>query len=88
MLFRSRAGFEHKEIALLSNQQAWEGGASPYNGKSMRGLAAFMSVTNHVKRAIEVERNLGTRIYLALGNEGQITNVYDSLQLLQTKKLI
>ena len=47
-----------------------------------------MSVTNHVKRAIEVERNLGTRIYLALGNESQINNVYDSLHLLQTKKLI
>ena len=83
-----RTGFDHKEIALLANQDAWEGGASPYNGKTYRGLAAFMTVTNHVKRAIEVERNLGTKIYLALGSDGQINNVFDSLKLLQTRKLI
>ena len=54
----------------------------------MRGLAAFMTVTNHVKRAVEVERHLGTKIYLALGNESQIDNVFDSLALLQSKKLV
>jgi hypothetical protein len=83
-----KTGFEHKEIALLAYQDAWEGGASPYYGKSYRGLAAYMTVTNHVKRAIEVEQNLGTRIYLALGGESQINNVFDSLNQLQTKKLL
>ena len=86
--YLKQSGFTDKEIGLLANQQAWEGGASPFNGKSIRGLAAFMTVTNHVKRAVEVERNLGTRIYLALGNESQIDNVFDSLALLQSKKLV
>jgi len=86
--YLQKSGFTNSEIALLASQQAWEGEATPFNGKSIRGLASFMSVTNHVKRAIEVERNLGTRIYLALSNESQINNIFDSLHLLQSKKLV
>ena len=46
------------------------------------GMASFMNVTSHLKRAIEVEKHLKTKIYLALGNADQIQNVYDALELL------
>lgn len=83
----TKLGFSIKDIATLANQQAWEGGAHPPNSKSIRGLSAFITVTNHVKRAIEVEKNLGTKIYLALGNESQITNVFDALEMITERKL-
>ncbi len=82
-----KLGFSMKDISTLANQQAWEGGAQPPNSKSIRGLAAFITVTNHVKRAIEVEKNLGTKVYLALGNESQITNVFDALTMITERKL-
>jgi len=78
--------FTMKEIALLAKQDSWEGGASPLRGGSSRGLAAFMTVTSHVRRAMDVEKNLGTRIYLALCGEPQVQNVYDAMNLLTTRK--
>jgi hypothetical protein len=79
-------GFSMKEIALLAKQESWEGGANPLRGSSSRGLAAFMTVTSHVRRAIDVEKNLGTRIYLALCGDAQLQNVYDAMNLLTTRK--
>lgn len=83
-----KTGFTLDEILLLANQDAWHGGATKPNKESVRGLASFMTVTSHVKRAIEVEKNLGTKIYLALGNADQIENVYDALTLMQERNSI
>jgi hypothetical protein len=77
-----KLNFTMKDIALLANQDAWEGGASPPKAGKVRGMASFMNVTSHLKRAIEVEKHLGTKIYLALGNADQIQNVYDALELI------
>ena len=83
-----KTGFTHKEIALLANQDAWEGSSAPYDGVNIRGLASFMTITSHVKRAVEIERNIGTKVYLAVGNKEQINCVFQSLELLKSKKLI
>ena len=72
---------------MLQNQDAWEGGAQPPNSNP-RGLASFITVTNHLRRAIDVEKHLGTKVYLAFGNESQLQNVYDSLQLMKERKVI
>jgi len=83
-----KTGFTHQEIALLANQDAWEGSSAPYDGVNIRGLASFMTITSHVKRAVEIERNIGTKVYLAVGNKEQINCVFQSLELLKSKKLI
>ena len=80
--YLKKLNFTMKDIALLAHQDAWEGGASPPKTGKVRGMASFMNVTSHLKRAIEVEKHLKTKIYLALGNADQIQNVYDALELL------
>jgi hypothetical protein len=82
-----KSGFTLKEILTLQNQDAWEGGAHPPNNNP-KGLASFITVTNHLRRAIDVENNVGTKVYLAFGNDSQLQNVYDSLQLLKERKVI
>lgn len=83
-----KAGFSMQDVLNLAKQDSWEGGAQPPNSKSTRGLAAYITVTNHVRRAFEVEKNLGTKIYLALGNESQLQNVWDAAKQLKDHKLI
>lgn len=82
-----RNGFTHKEIMTLQNQNAWEGGAYPPNNDP-KGLASFITVTNHLLRGIEVEKNLGTKVYLACINESQLQNVFDALHLLKERKVL
>lgn len=86
--FLKKCGFTDLDISNLANQQAWEGGTTQPNTKSMRGLASFITVTNHVKRAIEVEKNLGTKIYLAAGNDQQINSLYNALDFLIERNAI
>lgn len=80
--YLTSCGFTMKDISLLAKQDSWEGGAAPPRNGNSRGLAAFMTVTNHVKRAIDVEKNLGTRVYLALCSDSQLQNVYDAQSFL------
>jgi hypothetical protein len=75
-----------KEILLLANQDSWEGGCSPWQGSNSRGLAAFMGVTSHVRRAIDIEKNLGTRVYLAGSGKQQLNAMFDAVNLLTTRK--
>jgi hypothetical protein len=79
-------GFTMKEILLLANQDSWEGGCSPWQGSNSRGLAAFMGVTSHVRRAIDIEKNLGTRVYLAGSGKQQLNAMFDAVNLLTTRK--
>lgn len=82
-----RSGFLLKELLPLAKQDAWEGGAQPPNANP-RGLASFITVTNHLLRSIEVEKKLGTKVYLALANESQLQNVWDAYSLLKERKVL
>lgn len=82
-----KTGFTVKEILLLKQLNAWEGGISKPHS-SPRGLAGFMSLVSHLKRAIDIENNLGTKIYLAMGNVNQLQSLYDALQFLKERKVI
>jgi hypothetical protein len=82
-----KLGFTHKEILMLKNQIAWVGGSIPPNNNP-KGLAAFMSIVNHVHRSLEVEKNLGTKIYLAFSHAPQIQSAYDAIALLKERKVI
>lgn len=82
-----KSGFTLKEILDLQKDDAWQGGAATPNS-NVKGLASFITITNHTLRAIDLENNLGTQIYLACANSEQLANVFDSLKLLKERKVI
>lgn len=83
-----RSGFNAEEIGLLAHQSAWQGGAQPPDKNNVKGLSSFITVTNHVKRSIEVEKNLGTRIFLAFTSAETIKNGYDAIRFMQSRNAL
>ncbi len=83
-------GFEHKTILKLSKQSAWKGGSHSVFSKDddYKGLAAYINNTSHLKRAIDIEKNLGTKVYLACGNNNQIESLLHSQEHLINNNLL
>ena len=53
-----------------------------------KGLAAYINNTSHLKRAIDIEKNLGTKVYLACGNNNQIESLLHSQEHLINNNLL
>ena len=77
------SNFPDEQIDLLSKDEAWKGGAKPHNSVSLRGLSSFISSTNHLKRAFDVENNINSKVYLACGNKQQINVLLQAQKQLQ-----
>lgn len=78
-------GLSPSEIEPLKYEASWRGWQiRPIDFKSpQKGFAQFISTLAHVKRMVEVERRIGTKIYLAVGNEIQLDLIkycYDFLK--------
>ena len=88
-----KLGYETKDIMKLSQKESWTGGSQHQIGDNFefkgvyKGLAASMNNTSHLKRALDIENNLGTRVYLACGNYQQINSLFMAFYQLQSKKL-
>ena len=69
-----KVGCTMNDIRLLGQKEAWTGGSSKYikDKSTIKAHANLIGVKSHVYRAIEVEKHLGTKIYLACGNAEQI----------------
>lgn len=76
-------GLTLSEILLLQNNEAWRSNAKSFKYKSQNGIASFITYLGHTKRAIEVEKNLGTKIYQALSSEGDVVALFDALEFLK-----
>lgn len=82
-----KMGFTLGEILRLRESGAWLGGAVKPHEKT-KGLAGFMALVSVVKRAFDVENQINTKIYLAMGNELQLKSLYGALQFLKERKVI
>lgn len=82
-----KCGFTIDEILGLQKQDAWWGAAEVPNS-SLKGRASFMTVTSHVRRGLDVEENLGTRMYLALLRKDTIHTVMKALNFLKDRQVI
>lgn len=69
-----RIGITQSEIEPLKYEVSWRGWQiGPTEFKSpQKGYAQFISTLSHIKRMIDVEKKLGTKIYLAVGNQVQL----------------
>lgn len=80
-----KAGCEMNEIKLLSQQDAWNGGVTD---NSIKGTASFITVKSHVKRAVEVERNIGTKIYFAVASANHLDDIFKAYNILIERKCL
>jgi hypothetical protein len=85
-----KAGCDMKEISLLSRLESWDGGKEnlPWREGGLKGLASFVTVKSHVKRGVDLERNIGTKIYFAASGVNQLTDIFDAFQILKERKCI
>tara|TARA_R110002096_G_scaffold424274_1_gene632067 strand:+ start:611 stop:1504 length:894 start_codon:yes stop_codon:yes gene_type:complete len=69
-----KLGFDSNIILKLSKKESWSGGSNNFFEKkdNYKGLASYINNTSHLKRALDIEKNLGTKVYLACGNNLQV----------------
>ena len=73
-----KLGWTMSELRQLGQNEAWVGGCRKPTPGTLRGFASFLSFTHHVYRAIEVEENLGTKVYLAFANVVALKGALDA----------
>ena len=78
-------GFTTDEIRLLGEESKWHGGARTLAKGNGTGFASFVSFAHHVYRAIDVERNIGTRIYLAFATKLELEASFDAYDLMKER---
>ena len=61
----ARIGKSKSIIPRLESDRSWKGNFLENNGKIEKGFGIYISTLSHIKRAIEVEKRLGTQIYMA-----------------------
>ena len=71
----------------MQKSEAWKG-SQYYEDKKLRGLSGFINTTSHLLRAIDIEKNIGTKIYLACANDKQLKILYESYKHLTEKDII
>jgi hypothetical protein len=83
-----RLGFTLPELKRLANRDAWRGAVKTPNAESLWGFAAFVSYCHHVYRAVQVERNLGTKVYLAFASPFGLRAVFAARHHLQQRGVL
>ena len=70
-----RRGFTLDEIKRLGINESWKG-AVRKPGKDPRGFASFVSYTHHLARAIDIEQNVGTKMYFAFATATDLAGLF------------
>lgn len=83
----AKVGFHYGDIGKLATSKAWVGVAQSDHPEG-KGFASFVNYCHHLYRAIQVERNLGTHVYLALVTCAEVTAMFNALQHLKKVKAI
>jgi hypothetical protein len=87
-------GFSEREMSILRFNESWicngkhKGKFDPDCFEDQRSSAQMVSSIAHVRRSIEVERNIGTKIYLACGNRIQVELLYGARDFLIKRGLV
>lgn len=68
-----RVGLDESHARFLAYEESWSGAVWTFKqtatwNKQQTGMSQFVSTCSHLLRANEVERNLGTKVYLAGNN--------------------
>ncbi len=78
-----RSGITHHEIALLREHESWVVTTNTPDLKTpQRGTAMLLSAVTFVHRAADIEKNIGTKFYLAAGTEYQLDLIFSARNFL------
>jgi len=80
-----RTGWKPSELRDLGQREAWLGGMRPPGTRGIRGFAAYVSITHHIAHALDVERNLGTRVYIACAHEPQLIAIFHAWDFMRER---
>lgn len=76
-----RAGFTTGELRRLARAEAWQGDVAR-SIDAPRGFASFVNFVHGAWHAIDVERNIGTRVYHAMAQPFQMDAVFNGRDFL------
>lgn len=88
LLAASRIGIKYEELKLLASEVCWSRAWSFYGDRwdqPIRGMAQFISTMAHLMRGYDIERQLGTKVYLAGAGEIQNKTIFSALELLKER---
>lgn len=80
-----RTGWKPSELRDLGYKEAWVGGMRPPGTRGKRGFAAYVSVTHHIAHALDTERHIGTRVYIACAHEPQLLAIFHAWDFMQSR---
>lgn len=90
LIAASRIGIKYEELKLLSSDVCWSRAWSYYGDRwnePIRGMAQFISTMAHIMRGYDIEKRLGTKVYLAGAGEIQNKTIFTALALLKERKI-
>lgn len=83
-----RNGVSDAEIHYLTHNQAWVGSGN-YNPKNgLKSLAMMICTMGNVIRGIDVEKKIGTKIYLAVANSNLMEMIFQAKDTLITRGVL
>jgi hypothetical protein len=85
----SRVGIKPSEIKILSYAQSWVGQRIfedfSIEHKDKRGAANFISQLSHILRSVQVEKKLGTKIYIAVATPIALKCIFKGYEFLEER---
>jgi hypothetical protein len=84
-----RSGITRHEISLLRDAESWIVTTNTPDLKQPgKGTAMLLTAISFVHRAVEMEKNLGTKFYLACGTEYQLDLIFSARNFLIERGII
>ena len=78
-------GFTMAEILALGKEAKWHGNVQQGGLKGDVGYASFFNFVHHVARSVDVERNIGTLMYLAVALENHVIAAFDAFDFIKRR---
>jgi hypothetical protein len=88
VLAAARVGVKYEELRLLASDVCWSG-AMAFMGdgwdRPKKAMAQFISTLSHMTRAHEIEKTLGTKVYLTGAGEQQNKHLFAAHEYLKER---
>lgn len=84
-----KSGITHKELGLLQHSQSWVNvNITPDLTKPEGNVAMLITAISSIHRAAEIEKNCGTRFYMALMDQNQLHLIFSARNFLIQRGII
>lgn len=89
-IYRSAAlcGITPSDLSLLRSDDAWIDYGGDKFLKNSNNRAGFFSTIAHIKRAVEIEKNIKTKIYLAASTRNHLLYINAAYKFLMERKAL